>query len=216
MNQTEEKKTTLSHKIMTVIGAVLCVILIPILVLNVSLIVRSFTNPDEVPSVGGMLPLVVLTDSMYPEIHSGDLVVCHTEEPENVKVGDVIAFFDPAGNGTSVVTHRVLEVIETEDSVEWVTQGDANNAADAIPVPASKLVGVYQSRIAGLGNVVMFMQSTTGLIVCVVCPILLLVGWDILRRKKYEKSRKADTDALLKELEELRAQKARREEGGQQ
>lgn len=213
MNQTrEKKKTSLSHKVLSVIGAMLCVILIPILVVNISLIIRSFTNPDEVPSVGGILPLIVLTDSMYPEIHSGDLIICHTEGPENVKVGDIIAFFDPAGNGTSVVTHRVLEVNETEDSVEWVTQGDANNAADAMPVPASKLVGVYQSRIPNLGNVVMFMQTTTGLIVCVVCPILLLVGWDILRRRKYEKSQKADTDALLRELEELRAQKAARGE----
>ena len=211
----EKKKTSLTHKIMTVIGAVLCVILIPILVLNISLIVRSYTNPDEVPSVGGILPLIVLTDSMYPEIHSGDLIICHTEEPENVKAGDIIAFFDPAGNGTSVVTHRVMEVNETENSITWVTKGDANNVEDAIPVPETKLVGVYQSRIAGLGNVVMFMQTTTGLIVCVVLPILLLVGWDILRRKKYEKNQKADTDALLKELEELRAQKAQREENGQ-
>lgn len=212
MNQTKEKKTSLSHKVLSVIGAVLCVILIPILVMNISLIIRSFTNPDEVPSIGGILPLIVLTDSMYPEIHSGDLIICHTEEPENVKAGDIIAFFDPTGNGTSVVTHRVMEVIETEDSVEWVTKGDANNTADAKPVPASKLVGVYQSRIPELGNVVMFMQTTTGLIVCVVCPILLLVGWDILRRKKYEKTQKADTDALLRELEELRAQKAKQEE----
>lgn len=216
MRQTKEKeKTSLSHRIMTFVGIVLCVILLPILILNISLIIRSLTNPDEVPSVGGILPLVVLTDSMYPEIHSGDLILCHTEEPENVKVGDIIAFFDPAGNGTSVVTHRVTEVRESDGDITWTTKGDANNAEDAIPVPATKLVGVYQSRIGGLGNVVMFMQTTTGLIVCVVLPILLLVGWDILRRRKYEKSQKADTDALLRELEELRAQKAQREESGQ-
>lgn len=217
MNKSKgKKKTSISHRITTAVGAVLCVILLPILVLNISLIVRSFTNPDEVPSVGGVLPLVVLTDSMYPLIHSGDLIICHTAEPEEIRTGDVIAFFDPAGNGTSVVTHRVMEVQESDGTVSWVTKGDANNAEDALPVPETKLVGVYRSRIAGLGNVVMFMQTTTGLIVCVVCPILLLVGWDILRRKKYEKSQKADTDALLKELEELRAQKARREEGGRE
>lgn len=215
MCQTKEKeKSSLSHRIMTVVGIVLCVILLPILILNISLILRSLTNPDEVPSVGGVLPLIVLTDSMYPEIHSGDLIFCHTEEAENVQVGDVIAFFDPAGNGTSVVTHRVMEVNQTENSITWVTKGDANNAEDAVPVPETKLVGVYQSRIAGLGNVVMFMQTTTGLIVCVVLPILLLVGWDILRRRKYEKAQKADTDALLKELEELRAQKAQLKDNG--
>jgi len=62
--------------------------------------------------VAGTLPLIVLTDSMYPVIESGDLIICHTAEPEEIQVGDVIAFFDPAGNGTTIVTHRVLEVAE--------------------------------------------------------------------------------------------------------
>lgn len=211
MHQKKEKTST-AHKIQTVIGIVLCVILIPILILNISLIIRSFTDPDEVPSVGGYLPLIVLTDSMYPQIQSGDLIICHTAQPEDIQVGDVIAFFDPAGNGTSVVTHKVMELTEAGGEVAWVTQGIANNAADFLPVPAKNLVGVYESRIPGLGNVVMFMQSTTGLIVCVVLPILLLVGYDILRRRKYEKAQRQDTDALLKELEELRAQKAKMEQ----
>jgi len=38
------------------------------------------------------------------------------------------------------------------------------------------------------------------------------VGYDLLRRKKLEKSQKQDTDALLKELEALRAMKAAQEQ----
>ena len=211
-----KEKTSIPHKVMTVIGAVLCVVLIPILVINVTLIVRSFTNPDKVPNVGGIFPMIVLTDSMFPEIESGDLIICQTEEPENIKVGDVISFFDPAGNGTSVVTHKVIEVLNENGKISWRTRGIANNADDSLPVPADKLVGVYRSRIPGLGNVVMFMQTTAGLLVCVVCPILLLVGWDMVRRRKYEKHKQADTDALLRELEELRAQKAKQEQSGQE
>ena len=55
----------------------------------------------------------------------------------------------------------------------------------------------------------MFMQTTTGLIVCVVLPIVLLVAYDVIRRSIYEKNKKADTDALLAELEALRAEKAK-------
>ena len=54
----------------------------------------------------------------------------------------------------------------------------------------------------------MFMQTTPGLIVCVVCPIVLLVGYDVLRRRKYDKVKQQDTAALLAELEELRAKQA--------
>ncbi len=207
-----EEPITVGHKIGTVIGTILCILLVPVLVINITLIIRSFTNPDKVPSVGHFFPLIVLTDSMFPEIQSGDLIICRTEEPENIQIGDVIAFFDPAGNGTSIVTHSVADIAENDGQIAWITRGIANNADDAMPVPADKLVGVYQMRIPGVGNVVMFMQTTTGLIICVVCPILLLIGWDILRRRRYEKSKQEDTDALLRELEELRAQKAKQEE----
>ena len=54
----------------------------------------------------------------------------------------------------------------------------------------------------------MFMQSTQGLILCVVCPIAVLVGYDIIRNRMYEKAHKQDTEALLRELEELRSKAA--------
>ena len=200
------------HRILTVIGTILCIILVPILIINCILIVKSFTS-EEVPNVAGTLPLIVLTDSMYPVIKSGDLIICHTAEPEEIQVGDVIAFFDPAGNGTTIVTHRVLEVTEQAGQTAWRTKGDNNNTEDRLPVPADKLVAVYEdTRIPGAGNVALFMQTTPGLILCVVCPILLLVGYDMIRRKQYEKSSKKDTDALMAELEELRRLKAEKEQ----
>ena len=87
----QKEQTTLKHKILSVIGTILCVILIPILAINVTLIAKSYINSEKVPSIGGILPLIVLTDSMYPEIHSGDLIICHTEDAENVKEGDIIS-----------------------------------------------------------------------------------------------------------------------------
>lgn len=208
----QQEKATMTHKLMTIIGSIMCVVLIPILAINITLIVKSYTNQDEVPSIGGVFPLIVLTDSMQPEIDGGDLIICHTIEADDVKDGDIIAFFDPAGNGTSIVTHRVVDVVKDGDAVSFRTKGDANNAEDRMLVEEDDLVGVYQSRIPGAGNIAMFMQSTTGLIICVVLPIVLLIGYDFIRRKSYEKRQSADTDALLAELEALRAEKARKDE----
>ena len=208
MNQNQEK----SSKFLTILGTVLCIILVPILVINCTLIAKSFINKDEVPSIGGYMPLIVLTDSMYPEIESGDLIICHTQESEEIKVGDVIAFFDPAGNGTSIVTHRVLEVTEQNGQLAFRTKGDANNTEDKLLVPANNLVGVYQTRIPNLGNVAIFMQSSTGLVVCVVLPIILLVGYDVIRRRMYEKKKNEDMDALMAELQALREEKAKKQD----
>lgn len=206
-----KEKTSVTHRVLTIVGTVLCIILIPILLINITLIAKSYINKDEVPSIGGTFPLIVLTDSMYPDIKSGDLIICNTAEAEDVKVNDVISFFDPAGNGTSIVTHRVIEIVEDDGEIFFRTRGDNNNTEDKELVPAENLVGVYKMRIAGAGHIAMFMQSTAGLIICVVLPIILLVGYDIIRRRIYEKNNKQDTDALLAELEALRAEKAEKE-----
>jgi signal peptidase len=211
----QEKSHVIRHRVGNVVGAAVCLILLPILVINLTLIVKSCLNSGEVPSVGGYLPLIVLSDSMYPNIQSGDLIICRTVDPESVGEGDVISFFDPAGDGTSIVSHRVKSVVNEDGTLGFRTQGDANNAEDDETVPAENLVGIYQNRIAGAGNAAMFMQTTTGLIICVLVPLVLLVGYDLVRRRVYEKNKKADTDALLRELEELRAQKEEGQEARQ-
>ena len=208
MEDIKEEKTSSVSKFFTALGVALCVILTPILILNCTLIAKSYLNKNAVPDVGGYSPMLVLSDSMFPNIQAGDLIICKKTDPENIKAGDVISFFDLASNSGSVVTHRVVEVQTKEDgSLAWITRGDANNADDSSPVPAENLVGLYQSRIPKLGNVAMFMQTTKGLIVCVVIPILLLVGFDFVRQGAYERRRKKDTDALMAELEALRAEK---------
>lgn len=208
-----KEKTSAAHKALTIVGIILCVILVPILLINLTLIAKSYLSKDEVPNISGTTPLIVLTDSMYPVIESGDLIICMGAEAEEIQVGNIIAFFDPAGNGTTIVTHRVIEVVEENGQLAWRTKGDNNNTEDRLPVTADKLVAVYEgTRIPGFGNVALFMQSTPGLIICVVCPILLLVGYDMLRRHLYEKANKKDTDQLMAELEELRRQKAEKEQ----
>ncbi len=206
----KEQSASKSGRLLTVIGVIICALLLPILTVNVTLIIRSYINKDEVPSIGGVFPLIVLTDSMYPYIHSGDLIICRQVDPATLQVGDVVSFFDPSGNGTSIVTHRILEITEEDGELAFITQGDANNSKDRLPVKAEKISGVYMTRVPKAGNVAMFLQTTAGLIVCVVLPMVLLIGFDLLRTRKFEKSNKQDNDALMKELEELRALQAQR------
>lgn len=217
MPQPQEKKPT-SQKVLTILGIVLCVILVPILVVNVILIIKSYTNADEVPKLGGYAPLIVLTGSMEPGIKIGDLIFIKEIDASEVKVDDVIAFVDPTGNGTSILTHRVKEISQEDGVLYFTTWGDANGGAvDTKPAAQDALVGIYTNfRIPGAGNVAMFMQTTAGLIVCVFLPLVLLVGWDIFRRRRHESKNKQDTAALWAELEALKAEKAAKEaaEGG--
>ena len=200
------KNSDKTYRALTIIGTILCIILVPILIINCTLIVKSLVNKDEVPSIGGAMPLIVLTDSMYPDIKSGDIIICKKINPEDIKVDDVISFYDPAGNGTAVVTHKVVEVINNDGQLSFRTKGINNNTEDRLPVRADKVIAEYTGiRIPVAGNVALFMQSSTGLIVCVIVPIILFVGYDLIRRKKYEKGNRDDVEALKAELEALRA-----------
>lgn len=203
--------TDKKQKVLNIVGIALCVILIPILIMNCVLIVKGLVNEKEVPGLFGRTPLIVLTDSMYPEIKSGDIIICKDISPEDVKVGDVISFFDPEDkNGVAVVTHRVIEIITDDDGeLYFRTKGDNNNANDKASVPAENLVGLWtETRFAGLGHVALFMQSTWGLVVCIFLPLALFVGYEIFRRRKQDTKQQSDMDALMAELAALKAQQA--------
>lgn len=186
------KQAKLPDRILTITGAIICAILIPLLIANCILLAKSHMNENQIPNLAGMTPLMILTDSMFPEIEAGDMVICQTTNPGKIQKGDVIAYYDPAGTEKSVVTHRVEEIVKTKkDGISWITKGDANNISDSEPVPEANLVGIYQYRLKGLGNVAMFMQTTKGLLICVVAPLLIWIVYDGIRRQLEERKKKS-------------------------
>ena len=59
-----------------------CVILIPILAINLWIIVQSKSNNEKVPSVFGYKPFIVLSGSMESDIRKGDLIITNYSEYE--------------------------------------------------------------------------------------------------------------------------------------
>ncbi len=153
-----------------VAGAVLFVaLLVPFLV---------FAVPDV---AGADESYVVLSDSMNPTIDAGDVVIVEENDPSSIEEGDVLTFdaADPeefdAGDGTSIVTHRVVDIEQTDDGLEFVTQGDANNAPDGSAVEEEQVIGVVAFSIPYIGRVISFAGTRTGLMLFVVVPCTLLV-----------------------------------------
>ena len=205
------EKTSKTRKVLNGIAIVLCVLLLPVLLFNCVLIVKGMLNPNEVPSIGKYIPLIVVTESMEDTIKAGDLIICEKVDAADIKENDVISFFDPAGNGTSVVTHRVNKVLvdSTTGAIAFRTQGDNNNLEDRMDVPAENLIGrwIPGKRVGVIGHVVLFTQTPVGLLVCIFIPVSLFAGYEIFVRFKKDKATKKDMDALLAELNALKAEK---------
>ena len=199
-----KEKGALLQKIITVFSILLCVVFIPLLLVNVTLIAKSYIHPDQVPDFMGYKPFIVLSGSMEPGIMTGDMVFVKNTDTGNLQKGDVIAY----KSGEAVITHRIIDVTTENGEVRYITQGDANDSPDQTSVKPSEVEGIYKGRIAGAGKAAMFMQTTSGMIIFVVCPLILFILWDIVRRKMLDRKEVLRTRELEQELERLRAEKS--------
>ena len=195
-----EKKPV--NKALNRVALVVCILLVPLVVANLTIIVGSFLNPDEVPGFLGYKPFIVLSDSMLPMIRSGDLVLTKEVSVEQLKEGDVIAFRE----GNSVVTHRIVNVAEEAGARRFTTKGDNNNANDPVLVRAEMVEGVYILGIPRLGNVALFMQTPIGMTVVIALPLILFIVYEAGRRKKADRERQEKTAELERELDRMRKQ----------
>jgi signal peptidase len=189
------------QKIFWSIGVVLCVVLIPVLIMNVTMIVKSYLHPDKVPDFLGYKPFIVLSGSMEPTIKSGDVAIIKEIDPKVLKVNDVIAF----KTGDVVVTHRITDVKNTKDGIAYITKGDNNNGIDNKEVLPKDVEGIYLSRIGGIGNFALFLQTPIGLLLFVVTPLVLFIIYDVIWKIISGKKRKTREQELEEELAKLKA-----------
>lgn len=187
----------MSTKILKIINLLLLIILIPVLLLATILIIKSYIYKEEVPSLFGYSPLIVLSGSMESEIYTGDLIIVKKEEIDKLQKNDIIAFFTDTDKRT-IITHRIVDIKQNiNGKYEFTTKGDNNNTEDKEVVKEELVVGKYQNiRIKGLGNVAMFLQTPTGTIVAISIPVFIII---IIQYYQNIKDRK--------ELEQLRKEK---------
>lgn len=192
-----------SWRIGRVVSIILCVIFIPIILLNTVIIVKTYVQPEHINGIFGIKPVIVLSGSMSPTYEPNSLIFIKEVDTDKLTVGDVICFLDSSAIAT---THRINEIITQDGQTAYITKGDANNSADALTVLPSQVEGVYIGNIAGVGGVAMFMQSKTGMILSIGLPILLYFVWDIIYRSRENKKEKSRTQELEQELARLKQQ----------
>lgn len=205
-----------SNRVLTAVGVALCVIFGFLLVCNLTIIIKGALFPEKPPSVLGLTTMVVLSGSMSGEaedhIEVGDLVFVGRAAPEELEVGDVIAYM----NGGATVTHRITAIdTNTDGDLLFTTKGDANNAEDTTPVTEEQLVGIYRWRIPKVGDFALFLQTPLGMLLFVGVPVLAFLIYDIIRRQRYanrENRRTAELEAELERLRGMNEEKEQREE----
>ena len=161
-----------------------CLILIPILLINLYIMYQANNNKDEIPSVFGYKPFIVLSGSMETKIHQGDLIITKIVKPETLKENDIIAFRD---SENTVTTHRIIDIVENEGETYFITKGDNNDTQDQNLVAYEDVEGIYITRFPTLGSMMNSLsEPTTIIIILLGVTIIFIIGFSISNRKQRE------------------------------
>ena len=125
--------------------------------------------------VGASHSYVVMSGSMSPTIHAGDVVVVRDAAPASIEKGDVITFHSGEDADSVLTTHRVVDVDRSDGRPAFQTRGDANENPDPGSVPGDQVVGRVWFHMPYVGHLVLFAQSRLGVVSLVVVPSVLLV-----------------------------------------
>ena len=202
------------HKVLNRIAKIFSTAIFVVLVFIIALIIGYVIRVNYLSKNGDLGKVntnfyTILTQSMYPTIKAGDVVVTYKDDKDKYNVGDVVTFISDS-NGGITVTHRVVEVYELNGYYSYATKGDNNNAKDSEMVKSDNVLGKVVLKIPKIGYAQQFLVSKTGWIVAVLLPCLGVVIYDIMKlvmsifgKRKEKIKESASTIAARKRLEEV-------------
>lgn len=139
-------------------------LLASLLACNLYLIMMERIMGVEHPAIFGYSTALVVSGSMEPTLSVDDLILNHQQSC--YREGDIITF----QSGNSLTTHRIIKI--TEEG--YVTQGDANNAADLDVVSIDAVVGRVVCSIPYIGCVFAFLKSPLGMVILIFTGLCII------------------------------------------
>lgn len=208
-----------------VLNTVVNVILVIALVVAAVCTYISFVSAsgNGVPSIFGLEFFSIQTDSMSPTLEPGDLAVGTViKDVTTLRAGDIITYWTVINGERVLNTHRIEAIYDGGSYLIFGTKGDNNQSSDPLTVHQSEVVGLYKTRIPGVGKVLDYLQTSTGFLVVIVIPVFLFFLYHLVQffrvlfeyqnvknRLKYEEERGKTEDFLeerKKEQDDARAE----------
>ncbi|MBD3338057.1 MAG: signal peptidase I [Candidatus Lokiarchaeota archaeon] len=154
--------------------------------------------------------VVVISGSMEPNIHKGDLLFLQGQDAEDIKEGsrtdqdgDIIVFDAHglwAGAPDEPIVHRVVGKYKEDGKWYFITRGDANDYDDEEPIPENRILGVVVGRIPYVGWVKIILTDYglfIPLMIILSVPLILSIIWDIIKDQEKEKVQEKDDSKEL-------------------
>lgn len=192
-------------RIKKVAVAIVYILLALVLTYNIYNFVNIKVLGNDMTSVLGYSMLEVVSGSMEPTIHVGDMIIIDTKD-DDYNANDIVTFYDENG---SFVTHRIISRVGTMVT----TKGDNNDSLDP-EFATDRIVGKYVFKIQGLGFMFKALQSPITMILVLIVGVLVcvLVSTDSEgnpikseEEKEFEEFLKAKNELEIKAKEKVEA-----------
>lgn len=118
---------------------------------------------DELVDIFGYEFNICQTQSMKGTIEKFDFLIIVKENPNNIKVGDIVVFFD-SSNQYKII-HRVNDIIVEDNKTFFQTKGDNNDLPDSGLRQKEDIYAKYLLKVPLLGLIITFFSSKFGLLV---------------------------------------------------
>lgn len=181
-----QKENQRIHIIGKIFSVIIYIILIPIIIFNFTLIIKSFMNSGEIPDLLGYKSFVIVSGSMEPTIMTGDAILVKEVPQNEIKTNDIISF----SQGGNIVTHRVIEIVEENGIKKYKTKGDNNNTEDKEKITYEQIEGKYQFKINQFGVITEILKSKITLIILILIVIFIYFYKRKMEKKRQERKEK--------------------------
>ena len=175
-------KAKAGEKKSNVVNVITTIILVLAIIIAIICSYTAFVSKagNGVPSLFGIRPFSVQTDSMKPFFEQGDLVIDKAVDPKELKVGDVITYWTVINGYRVLNTHRIVKITDYGNYLYFDTKGDANPVEDTTGVHQNEIVGKYVTHIPKVGKFIDFLQTSKGFFICIVVPVAIFFIYQLI------------------------------------
>lgn len=176
-------KSSKTKKVFKILEQIIFYAVILALIFMIVFVIQNRSS-TEAPSIFGHRLYIVQSGSMEPTLGVGSLIAVKEMQASEVEIGDVISY---KPRGETVVTHRVVNIENTEEGLMFITRGDANDADDPNPLDGQNIIGKQVFVIPYLGSILGFVKTRLGLILVTIIPatlIILYTIYDYFKKRK--------------------------------
>lgn len=184
-------------KVLNLIETILIVIIV--LVCLVSILQSTlFQNKN----IFGYRTYVIASNSMYPTLKYGDVVLVKEVDFNSIKKGDVITYYGKEGEvKDKIITHEVIDILTENETTVLKTKGKANTGIDPY-VYQDQVYGKFTYRFIVISFLSKIIRDKIGFVICILVPFSILFILELIAVAK-EIKRKTLEDLMQKQLNNL-------------